>query len=100
MRSNSGSGGSDEDQPSGGAIRRSRVLLKPELGQEGDAASVEFLVAFVRNLIQNNPLSDILMLSVLAASKEVGITIKQADKFVAAVLEEQGRSHWPRGFFP
>ena len=74
-------------------------MRKPELGQEGDAASVEFLVAFVCSLIRNNPSSDVLILSVLSASKEVGITVKQANEFVAAVMEEQRKSNWPEGFF-
>lgn len=99
MRSNSGSGGGEEDESGGGAIRRSGVLLKHELGQEGDAPSIEFLVAFVRHLIRNNPSSDTLFLAVLAASKEVGITQKQANEFVAAVMDEQKKSHWPEGFF-
>ena len=75
------------------------MLLKPELGQEGDAPSIEFLVTFLRHLIRNNPSSDVLMLTMLSASKEAGITVEQANKFIAAILEEQGKSHWPKGFF-
>jgi hypothetical protein len=75
------------------------LLRESERGQEGDAASVEFLVAFVRHMIRNNPSSDTLFLAVLAASKEVGITQEQANEFVAAILSEQRKSHWPKDFF-
>lgn len=99
MRSNSGSEGDGEGSSDRGLVRGSGLLCDSERGQEGDAPSIEFLVSFVRHLIRNCPSSDVLMLSVLAASKEAGITSEQATEFIKAVLEEQGKSHWPKGFF-
>ena len=99
MRGNNEGGGDGETGDDGRLVRRGGLLRESERGQEGDAPSIEFLVAFVRHLIRNNPSSDTLFLAVLAAPKEVGITQEQANKFVAAVLDEQEKSGWPKDFF-
>jgi hypothetical protein len=40
-----------------------------------------------------------LYLSMIHASSEVGITEVEAQQFVKFVMEEQGKSPWPPGFF-
>ena len=75
------------------------MLLESEQRQDGDAPPIEFLIAFVRNLIRENPSSDGLYLAMSGAAREVGITTEQAAAFTKAVMAEQRRSAWPAGFF-
>jgi hypothetical protein len=68
-----------------------------DVGQ--DPVPVEFLVAFVRHLIRNNPSGDCLALAIYAAAGEFSITNEQARKFIQAVMHEKENSPWPKGFF-
>jgi len=69
-------------------------------GDAGEAAApVEFLIAFVRHLIRNNPSGDCLALAIYAAAREFHITNEQAKKFIQAVMHEKENSPWPKGFF-
>jgi hypothetical protein len=83
------------------------VLRKSEHGSPtdpseapgGEAVNVQFLIAFVRNMIRNNPSSDLWQLSMYAAMKEVPITDEQKAAFEKAVLNEVKQAPWPDGFF-
>lgn len=69
-------------------------------GDAGEvAAPVEFLIAFTRALIRNNPSEDSLALALYAAAREFNITPEQAQQFLKAVMHEKENSPWPKGFF-
>lgn len=69
-------------------------------GDSGQAqVPVEFLVAFVRALINNRPSNDLLALSMGSARARVPITDDQAKAFWNAVLYDVERAPWPKGFF-
>ena len=79
-------------------------MLQPdEQRSAGDAdqvaAPVEFLIAFTRALIRNNPSEDSLALALYAAAAEFSITPEQARQFLKAVMREKENSPWPKGFF-
>jgi len=81
---------------------RGGVLQSTEQRPEGyadSAEAVKFLACFARAMIRNNPSSDTLFLSMLAASKEANISSEQAEKFIKWVMAEQSASPWPKGFF-
>jgi hypothetical protein len=99
VRGNNEGDGRGEAAVDGQLECRGGLLRQPEQRSGRDAASIEFLIAFVQNLIRNNPSSDVLQLSLMAAAKEVGITKEQATQFAMAIVEEQKRSPWPEGFF-
>ena len=61
--------------------------------------AIRFLIAFTRALIRENPSGDKLYLAMAAASSDCKISKEQAAKFVEWVTHEQGKSHWPKGFF-
>lgn len=69
-------------------------------GDAGQAAApIEFLIAFTRALIRNNPSQDSLALALYAAAAEFSITPEQAKQFLQAVMHEKENSPWPKGFF-
>lgn len=63
------------------------------------AAPVEFLIAFVRSLIRNNPSGDCIALAMRSASSVCPLTPEQEAQFRRAVDIEVNNSHWPKGFF-
>lgn len=67
-------------------------------GQEA-GAPVEFLIAFVRNIIRENPSHDVYYLAMAAAKKECPITAEQEVAFAKAIAHERDQSFWPKGFF-
>lgn len=79
------------------------MLQLDEQRSAGDAGQdpvpVQFLIAFVRHLIRNNPSGDCLALAIYAAAAEFQITNEQARQFIKAVMHEKENSHWPKGFF-
>lgn len=81
------------------------MLQLSEQRQAGDASqaeaaeAVQFLIFFVRELIRNNPSSDVLYLSMAAAADRANLTKDQAEKFIAWVMDQQDKSPWPKGFF-
>ena len=99
MRRDPKSGGGEETGTDGRLVRRSGLLRESEQRSGRNAASIEFLIAFVRHLIRENPSSDALYLAMRAAAKEVGITQEQAQLFRAAIMMEQRKAPWPKGFF-
>ena len=99
MRGDPKSKGRGEAGDDGRLVRRSGLLRKSEQRSDRDAASIEFLIAFCRHLIRENPSSDALYLAMSAAAHEVGITQEQAARFKAAILAERAQSKWPEGFF-
>jgi len=67
---------------------------------EGEAPlRVEILVEFARALIQNNPSSDVLLLSLAQVQRLTGATDEEMDLLKVAVLSEASNSPWPDGFF-
>lgn len=71
----------------------------PHAGQDPSAIPVEFLIAFVRQIIRLCPSSDALHLATRAASDKYPLTEAQIAAFLRAVRHEQAASPWPEGFF-
>ena len=107
MRGNSKGGGAREDQPERGLVRRGGVLCESEQrstddvglspGQEAVGVSIQFLIAFVRAMIRNNPSEDLYTLSMMTAEAEIPITDEQKSAFLRAILHEA--KNGPEGFF-
>lgn len=84
-------------------VHRGGVLQSDEQRSEGDAGqaavTIDFLIAFTRSLIRNNPSEDSIFLALHAAAAQANITRAQAEAFIKAVMMEKEKSPWPLGFF-
>jgi hypothetical protein len=86
-----------------GLVHRGGLLQSAEQRPEGHAgeaaAPVEFLIAFTRALIRNNPSGDSIALAMRSAQDICPLTPEQEVQFLRAVGVEVDRSPWPKGFF-
>lgn len=72
-------------------------MLQPT--QQRPAVPVEYLLAFIRAMIQNCPSRDAISLAAMSAENKVPITDEQKEVFAKAVAHEVDQSVWPKGFF-
>lgn len=78
------------------------MLRKPEHGPDPvseEAVPIQFLIAFIRNVIRQHPSGDIYYLAMASAKRMFPITKEQEQAFMKAVLHETKNSVWPQGFF-
>jgi hypothetical protein len=99
MRSSRKSKRKQTANPGTGVGHRGGVLLPPQQRPEAVSAPAEFLLAFTRALIRNNPQPDLLQLAMASARQEIPITPAQEESFIRAVADEASQSVWPKGFF-
>jgi len=81
----------------GGLLQLAKQRPTEDVGEAKEA--IRFLVLFTRELIRNNPSSDVLYLSMSAAAKRANLTKNQAEKFISWVTQEMSNAPWPDGFF-
>jgi len=82
-----------------GLSHRRGMLQQSEQPATRQAVRVEVLVEFCRALIRNHPSSDVLALSLAAAKHATRATDEEMDLLAIAVLDEQRKAPWPKGFF-
>ena len=81
------------------------MLREPEHGPPGDAPpnpqaiNVQFLIAFIRQVIREMPSMDVYYLALSAAKHQFPLTSEQEQAFMNAILNETKSSPWPDGFF-
>ena len=84
-------------------VDRGRMLQSAQQRPQGNADQypipVEFLIAFVRHMIRNNPSQDCILMAMSSAAREFGISEAQSKEFIKAVMHETKQSAWPPGFF-
>lgn len=91
-----------KEKPDRRLVNRSRVLRKPEHrapDNAGEAIPFEFLIAFVRRIIRENPSTDVYYLAMAGAKRMCPITPEQEEAFMQAVLHEAENNEWPKDFF-
>jgi len=105
MRRSSKGDGRGEGSADTRLAHRSGMLRQSELGsadhacEDAEAVNIQFLIAFVRHMLRTNPSSDLCVLSMMAAEREVFISDEQRVAFMRAVCGEMAKSNWPEGFF-
>jgi len=80
-------------------VHRRGLLQPPEQPEGSLACRTALLVEFCRALIQIHPSPDVLSLAMRQAQARAGASDEQMGQLAQAVLQEQGRSAWPKGFF-
>lgn len=70
-----------------------------DAGQDPRTIPIEFLIAFVRQIIRQCPSPDAIYLAMCAATDAYPLTEEQRAAFLHAVRHEQASSNWPKGFF-